>query len=477
MAKANRSKTAGKAPPKAKPRTRRKAAKAPPAALPEKAGDSLLLGWELAEAPARIGFGEAPAAPPQKEASVWLEGEGHMITIASTGAGKGRGALIPNLLLYEGPAIVIDPKGEAYRITARRRKEMGQKIHVLDPFGLVTEDTDRLNPLDAFDVPGAEHSSVAIDIARQLSGGMMSLKEPFWDIRGHDVSAGVISAVANIHEGDDRTLRRVRKYLKSDDLSYSLAIFLDRHSDKLHAFAHEEIASVLQLEERVRSSIYATTCSYYSVIASDAAQRTLGPSTIDLAAVRRGDPMTIYLVVPPTQLGSHASLFRLWTSVLMSAVLSRDSELPQYRTLFAIDECAQLSDFRMLAMVYTLARSYGVRVWTFFQDLAQIQELLPNNWRTVITNAAALQVFGVPNYLMAADLARVLGDFSEDDLRQMDRANLALQAAGHRGLTIRRPDYLSDPIFKGLYDPHPLLSNRQVQPYGGVIRRGGPRMG
>lgn len=477
MAKASRGKSVGKTASPAKPRARKKLATATAATLTEKAGDSLLLGWELAEAPTRIGFGEAPSGPPEKEASVWLEGEGHMITIASTGAGKGRGALIPNLLLYEGPAIVIDPKGEACRITARRRREMGQKIHVIDPFNLVTDQTDRLNPLDAFDVPGAEHSSVAIDIARQLSGGMMSLKEPFWDIRGHDVSAGVISAVASIHEGEERSLRKVRQYLKSDDLGYSLAVFLERYPEKLHRFALEEISSVLQLEERVRSSIFATTCSYYSIMASEAAQRTLGPSTIDLQAVRRGDPMTIYLVVPPTQLGSHASLFRLWTSTLMSAVLSRDSELPEYRTLFAIDECAQLSDFGMLAMVYTLARSYGVRVWTFFQDLAQIQEMLPNNWRTVITNAAALQVFGVPNHLMAADLARVLGDFSEDELRQMDRVNLALQAAGHRGMTIRRPDYLNDKVFEGLFDPHPLLSTRQVQPAGGFIRRGGPRMG
>lgn len=434
------------------------------------AGDSLLLGYRLADEAGRMGFSDStPSRTPAHEA-IWLENEGHMITIAPTGAGKGRGALIPNLLTYEGPAIVIDPKGEACRVTARRRREMGQNVHIIDPFGLVTDKTDSLNPMDAFDVPGIDPSSMAMDIAKQLSGGGTSLKEPFWDIRGHDLSAGVISAVASVSPLEERTLKRARTYLKGDDVAYGLAVLLDTVGGKLHRFAYEEIASFLQTEDRCRSGIHATACSYYSVIASEAAQKTIMSSSIDLQAVARGDPMTIYLVVPPSKLASHASLFRLWTSALMSAVLSRHSHLPRYRTLFAIDECAQLGDFEMLAMVFTLARSYGVRVWAFFQDLAQIKRLLPREWQTVLNNTAALQVFGVPNHLMASDLAPVLGDFSEDMLRNMDRANMALQIAGARGITARRPDYLTDETFAGQFDPHPMLSLQTVKPPAPAIR-------
>ncbi|MEZ6022666.1 MAG: type IV secretory system conjugative DNA transfer family protein [Hyphomonadaceae bacterium] len=422
-------------------------------------GDSLLLGLQIEEEAPRIGFvdfDETQPAPSTPGKPIWLEGEGHLITIAPTGAGKGRGALIPNLLMYEGPAIVIDPKGEAYRVTARRRREMGQQVHVIDPFGVVTDETDSLNPMDAFDIPGVDQSALAMDIAKQLSGGGFSLKDPFWDVRGHDLAAGVISAVASTAEPQERSLQKVRKYLKADDTVYGLAVLLDTVGGKLHRFAYEEISSFLQTEDRCRSGIHATACSYFSVIASDAAQRTIMSSSIDLGAVARGEPMTIYLVVPPTKLASHASLFRLWTSVLMSAVLSRKDHLPEMRTLFAIDECAQLGDFAMLSMVYTLARSYGVRVWAFFQDLAQIKRMLPNEWPTVLTNTAGIQVFGVPNHLMAADLAPVLGDFSEDKLRNMDRGHVALQLAGQKGVVARRPDYLLDPMFDGMFDTNPM---------------------
>lgn len=56
-----------------------------------KAGDSLLLGWELEDTRSPLGFREADTATATAGRPIWLSGEGHMITIAPTGAGKGRG--------------------------------------------------------------------------------------------------------------------------------------------------------------------------------------------------------------------------------------------------------------------------------------------------------------------------------------------------------------------------------------------------
>jgi type IV secretion system protein VirD4 len=33
--------------------------------------------------------------------------------------------------------LVIDPKGENALITAKRRQEMGQDVHIVDPWGIV----------------------------------------------------------------------------------------------------------------------------------------------------------------------------------------------------------------------------------------------------------------------------------------------------------------------------------------------------
>ncbi|MCV5950975.1 type IV secretory system conjugative DNA transfer family protein, partial [Escherichia coli] len=63
---------------------------------------------------------------------------GHVVTVAPTGSGKGIGAVIPNLLTYQGSALVFDPKGENAEVTGRRRREMGQSVHVIDPFGITS---------------------------------------------------------------------------------------------------------------------------------------------------------------------------------------------------------------------------------------------------------------------------------------------------------------------------------------------------
>ena len=45
----------------------------------------------------------------------------HVMTIAGSRAGKGVSLIEPNLIFYEGSALVVDPKGELARHTAGRR--------------------------------------------------------------------------------------------------------------------------------------------------------------------------------------------------------------------------------------------------------------------------------------------------------------------------------------------------------------------
>ncbi|MBF4212807.1 type IV secretory system conjugative DNA transfer family protein, partial [Pseudomonas donghuensis] len=44
--------------------------------------------------------------------------------------------LISNLRFYSGSILATDPKGELADITADRRAALGQKIYVVDPFGV-----------------------------------------------------------------------------------------------------------------------------------------------------------------------------------------------------------------------------------------------------------------------------------------------------------------------------------------------------
>ena len=48
-------------------------------------------------------------------------------------------------------------------------------------------------------------------------------------------------------------------------------------------------------------------------------------------------------------------------------------------TLMLLDEAAQLGTLPQLRQAITLLRGYGVRVWSFWQDLSQLINLYPND--------------------------------------------------------------------------------------------------
>jgi len=174
------------------------------AKLPTKLSpDGLLIGYSLEADKHRpvMGFQFGEAIEDEDRDDDMLEpvlhtGDGHLITLARTGAGKGVGCIIPALLRYPGPAIVIDPKGENYQVTARRRRELGQKVLLLDPFGVTGEETGALNPLDLID----HRSPEAVDSAAQLAELIVTkqhTQDPFWDSRAYSLITTMLLFVAS----------------------------------------------------------------------------------------------------------------------------------------------------------------------------------------------------------------------------------------------------------------------------------------
>ena len=140
-------------------------------------------------------------------------GEGHVLTVAPTRSGKGVSCVIPNLLDHPGSVLVTDPKGENYAVTARWRRETGQRVHAFDPFLIVDGDAC-LNPLDLVDSESLE----AGDDARMLAD-MIVLQEGrggeqvFWNEEARAVLTGLILHVAANAPPELRNLAYVRQLL------------------------------------------------------------------------------------------------------------------------------------------------------------------------------------------------------------------------------------------------------------------------
>src|SRR5262249_14506578 len=60
----------------------------------------------------------------------------HLATFGATRSGKGATVIVQALLEIPHSVVVVDPKGQNAAITARQRREMGQDVFVLNPFGM-----------------------------------------------------------------------------------------------------------------------------------------------------------------------------------------------------------------------------------------------------------------------------------------------------------------------------------------------------
>jgi type IV secretion system protein VirD4 len=188
-----------------------------------------------------------------------------------------------------------------------------------------------------------------------------------------------------------------------------------------------------------------------------------GPSSVSLQDFAAGVPMTIYLVLPPAQLRAQGGLLRLWMGMLLHAALER-RVAPADRTLFLVDEAAQLGQLSALTTAMTLARGYGVSVWTFWQDLAQLQGTYPTVWRTLLHNCAVHQVFGVPNEATAMALAELHGMTDHRELLAKGGDAVLLTQTGRMATEVRRGNYLRDAAFSGRFDSNPLHGGAPATP-------------
>ncbi len=353
----------------------------------------------------------------------WIVGRSddrHFITIATNRSGKGRSAIIPNLLTWPGSALVIDPKGQNAAVTAgarghgggRVKKGMGQSVRIVDPFGELKAQgvdlaTNRFNPLTALD-------PAALDIVEQIRRLTDALVVPdpsgnsdFWDRTSSIVIAG---AVAHVLTGPTvraelRTLYGVRdvlKNLRNESLRESMA-----SNGAAGGLAQVAIATLESLSEKAEGDVIGTALSHTDWLDSLAMKEALAASDFSLSELKTG-LCTVYLVLPPKYLDEHARFLRLFVNLaLQEASKGRKSRYP---ILMVLDEFYALGRLQFAAKAAGLLAGYGVKLWPIVQNLTQLSELYPDNWETFLGNAGMWQVFAVNDQTTARYMSERLGE-------------------------------------------------------------------
>lgn len=434
------------------------------------------LAWDQVEPLRAIGFGTARQVRQQTEPPGLLrdDGDGHVAVVAATGTGKGRSVLMPILLEDPSSAVVTDPKGEAAQVTARwRQQQFGHQISVLDPFEVLPNSFYRslgirrhtLNPLQLSLTNDEDFADDVMAFAEMCADlPRHGNFDPFWPRSGQGklaTTCGLVTVRARVTgkpQADDASPGGVFNELMSGDLDYRWATFLDAHggSPDLPAWIRLGMESDLSHEEKVRASIRSEAVSMIRIYGTARMQRATAETTVPVAALRDGEPVTLYAVLPPERLSSHGAYLRATLNALL-VQMTRRRRRPHRPTLFLVDELAHLGQMPELRTAVTLLRGYGVRVVLFVQSIAQLKSLWPQDWQTVIENCATVLNFGNTSLQAARQVAEHLGDTSAEALFAMPLHHLAVHRSGLGTRIVRRMDYLNDHHFAGRFDPHPMF--------------------
>lgn len=337
------------------------------------------------------------------------KGDRHILTCAPNRSGKGTTAIVPNLLTYPGSVIVIDPKGENAMMTAARRNDMGQSVHIVDPWGITASaelSVSRFNPLDLLvsgDIDLAENAMLLADAIIIPSENGNS----FWDEEAKGKIQGIIGYVAT-HEDEagNRHLGRVRDLLLLDGEDMKRLHELMLQSP--HHFIKSAGARALQQDEKVRANITTTVQSQTHFLDSPRIRESLSVSDFRFQDLK-SEPMTIYLVLPSDRLNTFGRWLRLLIQQAIT-VNARNIELqPEHPVLFVLDELPALGRLSMIEQAFGLMAGYGIQLWGVVQDLSQLKRIYGNGWETFISNAGLIQYFGSRDRMTADYFSALCG--------------------------------------------------------------------
>ncbi len=338
-----------------------------------------------------------------------LSDDRHMITIAGTRAGKGATVIIPNLLLWKGSTLVIDPKGTNAAVTMQRRKLMGQAVHLLDPFNLI-DDAEKasINPLEFLD-PNA------IDIREQISVIAEAIviadehaKDKHWDDGARTVIAGMIAHLVSSDKYENPNLTMLREMISAseDELIELLAdMSLNKKAGRLPADAANRLIRGGDTAEI--KSILSNADKHTEWLSSPAMKKVLSNSTFNLAEIKE-NPSTIYLILPPQYLQTHNRFLRLFINLVVNQMPQGGrSKVP---VLLLMDEFLALGKMEVVEKAFGLLAGYNLVMWPFVQDLGKLKELYKTGVNAFIANSRAIQVFGVSDDETKEFVSKHVGD-------------------------------------------------------------------
>lgn len=317
-----------------------------------------------------------------------------VVTIAGAASGKGACLLVPNLLMYDGSALVIDIGGDLARVTAAARRKKRQKIVVLDPFGVSDQRTGHYNPLAELNSDDHDIKDQAALIADALI--IANQHDAYWTDQAKMLVKALVLLTLTMPEQEQNLSTSWQLLTGTHPAVDSIArrYEIDRRSALLKLMAasygifDNTVAvagsQLLAMAERHVASVFSTAQTQLSFLDNPAMADVLATSEFRLSELKTGRA-TLYLCLPATRLEAYARWLRI---IISQAVLAfkRTTAKPDIPTLLVLDYFASLGRLKAIEVPQALP-SLGLRPWLLVNSLAEVKRELGDNWEAFVAQA------------------------------------------------------------------------------------------
>lgn len=353
-------------------------------------------------------------------------GDGSMVSIAPPGSGKTQCNVFPNLLTWNGPAVVLDISGDIYEHTANWRAQHIGPVYKFSP--LEPDTSNRYNPLtfvrrEPDDLWGDSRLLAEMMIVPALSS------DPFWENEARTVLTAAIAYVCYSNPPDQRPMRRVLDILFGgkpwDEMILGLRMAIDVHVMTQHATA------LSGMNEKTRSSVLQVARSSLNAWTGERIARATMTSDWSPSDLRGPTKPTIYIYIRPNEVESYLSLLRVFIGQHIRILTGGPVPHPMAPPiLFMLDELPRLRNMPPVDEALNIGRKYGLRLWMFAQSVGQFQAAYEN--ADGMLGSCAVRIFMNPSGAdgVAERISEELGNV--DSLQDNSRKRLveAVELAG-----------------------------------------------
>ena len=343
------------------------------------------------------------------------DGPEHVMAFAPTRSGKGVGLVVPTLLSWPGSAVIHDIKGENWNLTAGWRARFSHCLL----FNPTDARSAAYNPLlevrrGAHEVRDVQNIA---DILVDPEGALE--RRNHWEKTSHALLVGAILHV--LYAAEDKTLRGVANFLSDPACPFEVTLHRMMTTRHLGEHIHPVVASaareVLNKSDNERSGVLSTAMSFLGLYRDPTVAEVTSRCDWRIADLISAEhPVSLYLVVPPSDISRTKPLIRLILNQigrrLTESLDGSDGIARRHKLLLMLDEFPALGRLDFFESALAFMAGYGLRAFLIAQSLNQIDKAYGPN-HSILDNCHVRVAFATNDERTAKRISEALGTATE----------------------------------------------------------------